>query len=451
MLRSAAPPTQLIAVRKRDVGISDVAAGEALDLALRIGEALVSVGAPAADVTAVVLRVAAGYGLTSCQVDVTFTSLTVSVMREGADPISVMRVVRYRSTDYTRLADLYDLSGRIAEGLPLAQALTRLDEILKASHPYRRWIVTGALAVMAAAVCGMLGGGWQVALAAATTTVVLDRMLRQLNHWGLPTFFQQVAGAAIVTLVAVGLYQLVEYTGLSYATMRPSLVVAAGIIILLAGLTTVGAAEDAISGHYLTAAARSFEVALLTLGIVVGVGAVLDISSRAGFPVNVAGVESTILPLGGQIAAGAVVAGCWAVASYAKPRAALVVAMVGALAFTLFSLLRTIGMGPAVSSGVAALAVGALAEIVGSRVRVPALIVSICGIVPLLPGLAIYRAMSALVENTGVGMEQLLGAVSIGLALAAGVALGEFIAAPLRAGLDRWDRRVRHRARSGRD
>lgn len=451
MLGSATPPTQLIALRQRDVEASDVIATDALDLALRVGEGLISAGAPAADVTAIILRIAAGYGLTSCQVDITFTSLTLSVVRDDGEPMTVMRIVRYRAIDYTRLAGLYDLSGRIADGLPLAKALTELDNLLRAPHPYRRWIVTGALAGMAAAVCGMLGGGWLIAVLAAFTTMLLDLLLRQMNLWGLPTFFQQTTGAALVTCVAVAIYLVEPHIPIALNILQPSLVVAAGIMILLAGMTTVGAADDAISGHYVTAAARVFEVAMLTLGIVVGIGAVLDIANRAGVPLVVVDVSTPTLPLAGQIGAGALVAACWGVAAYARPRAVLVVAAVGALGLTTYYVARGIGLGPAVGSGVAALVVGVIAEVVGSRVNVPALIVSSCGIVPLLPGLAVYRALFSLVDEAGEALSRLVSAGAIGLALAAGVALGEFIATPLRTGLDRWDRRVRRRAIGTRD
>ncbi len=50
---------------------------------------------------------------------------------------------------------------------------------------------------------------------------------------------------------------------------RSSLVLASSIVVLLAGLSLVGAAEDAISGFPVTATARAFEVVTLTAGIVV--------------------------------------------------------------------------------------------------------------------------------------------------------------------------------------
>ncbi|WP_163785765.1 threonine/serine exporter family protein, partial [Proteus mirabilis] len=45
--------------------------------------------------------------------------------------------------------------------------------------------------------------------------------------------------------------------------LPPSLVVGSGIVVLLAGWSLVGSAEDAISGFYVTAGTRAFETVLL--------------------------------------------------------------------------------------------------------------------------------------------------------------------------------------------
>ena len=76
-----------------------------LDLAIRIGEVQMSVGAGASDATATIIAVANAYGLPHCEVDVIFTSITVTCHR-GVDhpPATSLRVVRSRSLDYTRLA-----------------------------------------------------------------------------------------------------------------------------------------------------------------------------------------------------------------------------------------------------------------------------------------------------------------------------------------------------------
>ncbi len=95
------PPTTPIGLRAQRSPMDDLTAHAALGLSLRIGESMLALGASAADVTATVLRVADAYGLTSCQVDVTFTSLVVSYDRENAVPLTAMRTVRPRGMDYT--------------------------------------------------------------------------------------------------------------------------------------------------------------------------------------------------------------------------------------------------------------------------------------------------------------------------------------------------------------
>src|SRR3712207_7963338 len=94
------PPTAPIGLRAQPSRIDDLAAHAALNLALRIGASMLALGTPAADVTATVLRVAATYGLNSCQVDITYTSITVSFDREDAVPLTAMRIVS-RSEEHT--------------------------------------------------------------------------------------------------------------------------------------------------------------------------------------------------------------------------------------------------------------------------------------------------------------------------------------------------------------
>jgi len=229
--------------------MDELTAHAALGLALRIGESMLAMGVAAADVTATVLRVAAAYGLTSCQVDVTFTSLTVSYDPDDAVPLTLMRIVRPRGLDYTRLQGVTDLARALkTDSLDIEDAHRRLDAVASAPHPYRRRISALGWWGIAGAVGFLLGGGWLVALVAALTTGVIGQLIRVLGRRGLPMFFQQAAGAAVATATAV---LLVVWD----VDVSSSLVVAAGIVVLLAGLSLVSSAEDAIRGFPVAAAA----------------------------------------------------------------------------------------------------------------------------------------------------------------------------------------------------
>lgn len=421
-----------------------------LELAVRIGEVMLSLGAAASDVTDVIRRVGRAYGV-ECQVDLTFTSILVAY-EGGADApgMSVLRVVENRVGDYGRLTRVVDLARELVENpheLSLAAAVddpaagdavqeqlerahARLDAIVLAPQRYRRAFVTLLLAAMSAGVAVLLGGGPLVIVLAAATTAVIDVVVHLLGRWGLPAFFQQVAGAATATTVAVLLLAVIPGLPLELTTLPPSLVVASGIVVLLAGLSLVGAADDAINGFPVTASGRLLEVLLLTLGIVVGIGGVLDIARRLGVDLVLVDTAANPWPLPVQTLGAAVVSGAWAMASQAGHRATLAAALTGAGGYVAFSLLSGAGIGAAPASTAAALLIGFAGEAGASRIRVPSLVTTVCAVIPLLPGLAIYRGMLDIVaeDGAGVGSEMLVEAGLIGLGLAAGVTLGEFLA-----------------------
>jgi uncharacterized membrane protein YjjP (DUF1212 family) len=441
-IAGTSPPTAPIGLRAQASRMDDLTAHAALGLALRIGASMLAVGASAADVTATVLRVVAAYGLTSCQIDITFTSITVSYDRENAVPLTAMRIVNTSRLDYTRLQGITDLARALGTGdLDVEEAHRRLDQVVSAPATYRRSVTGLGWAGVAGCFALVLGGGWREGLLAALTTALVEQVIRVLNRRSLPPFFQQAAGAALATGVAVLLL-------VWDVDVQTSLVVAAGIVVLLAGLSLVSAAQDAISGFPVTAGARAFEVVTLTAGIVVGIAGVLDLAQRARLPLDVVDTSPASVPFGVALAASAGIAGFWALASHARPRAVGLAAVAGALAWTTSWAAGDVGAGPALAAGVAAVVLGSCSEVLTERLRVPPQLVAVCGIVPLLPGLAIYHGLFTIVVEARIddGLGALVGAGAVGLALAAGVTLGEYLGRPLSGERDRYDERVRRRA-----
>ena len=81
-----------------------------LDLALRIGEILLSSGAGAADVTATMLGITHHLGLRNADVDVTFTLLRMSYQVDPEEmPVLLTRNVTQRDIDYDDLTRTHEL------------------------------------------------------------------------------------------------------------------------------------------------------------------------------------------------------------------------------------------------------------------------------------------------------------------------------------------------------
>ncbi len=411
-----------------------------LDLALRIGEVQMSSGAGASDVTATILALTAALGLPHCEVDVIFTSITVTCHR-GTDlaPVTALRVVRSRGLDYTRLTETEILVRKIVRGrMGAEQAQAELERITRAPHPYPRWIATFAWGGVAAFVTLILGAGFDVALVAFVISSVIDRIGRVLNRYQLPFFFQQVVGGLVATLSAMAIVSSNILT-----TDKPTLVVAAAVTVLLSGLSTVSAVQDAITGYNVTAAGRTMETALMSAGLITGVVLALRIAVMLGLPrtplPEVTSSTPQQLPL--VVLGGAGAAACFALASYSKMRAMLVAAAAGAIGALVYGGLILVRFDAVSSSAIAATLVGFCGGVLARRLRVTPLVVAVSGITPLLPGLSTYRGLYQVGVEPGGNISTLTTAVAVGLALAAGVVLGEWLAQPVRTGLGRLERR----------
>ena len=399
-----------------------------LDLSLRVGELLLSSGAGAADVAAQMLNVAHACGLRRVTADVTFTELAMSHQPQYDEPSMIqLRQVRYRAVDYEDLTKVDHLIRELVNGdVDREEARIQLARIVSSGHARPRWAVTVGNGIMGSGVGLMLGGDWVVMTVAFVAAVAIDFTQRQLTRRRLPAFYQQVAGGLVATLLALG----VASTDVS---AKPSQVVTASIILLLAGVNFMGAIQDALTGFPLTAGARILEAILATAGVIAGVSGGLSLAKVLGVEfgrLNPGAVNLSDLPL--MALGGAITAAAYAYSSYAPYRSLLPIALIAATAMLVFGLVSERDLGVAWASATGALLVGLVSYSVAGRARVPALIVVVSAVVPMLPGLSIYRGLSLLAEGGAAGMLPMVNAVAIAIALSSGVFLGEYVAQPLK-------------------
>lgn len=408
-----------------------------LDLALRIGEVLLSSGAGAADVTATMWSVAHACGIRNVEVDVTFTNLTLSFQPGPDEPALVqVRHVRHRDIDYEDLTLVDQIVRDVISGaIDRDEARTRLAQVVSSGHRLPRWAVNAGFGAMGGGVAMLLGGNGAVILIAVLAACAIDLLNRVLSRRRLPSFYQQVAGGLFATLLAV----VSAAVGID---VDPSLVVSASIVMLLAGIGFMGAMQDALTGFPLTAGARILEAMLSTAGIIAGVSGGLSVGRMLG--VNLGrlnpGVgsltEATMLVAGAAICAGA-----FAFSSYAPLRSLLPIAVIAGIATSIFGVVEVQGLDRTWAAATAAVFIGIVSFSVAGRVRVPPLVVVVPAIVPMLPGLSIYRGLSLLADG-GNGLLSLISAVGIAMALASGVFLGEYVAQPLRREARRLEQRL---------
>ncbi len=91
---------------------------------------------------------------------------------------------------------------------------------------------------------------WKVLLITLISGCLLDRLLAVLSRARVPPFFGQFAGAAMMTLIAAGVYAAGRLGVKVLAGVDPTVIVVGGIVMLVAGMTIVGAMQDAIDQFY---------------------------------------------------------------------------------------------------------------------------------------------------------------------------------------------------------
>src|SRR5690606_12096185 len=114
------------------------------------------------------------------------------------------------------------------------------------------------------------------ALCAAFTQAGLARLQ-------VPSFFSQIAGAFVITVFATVISALGSAGIPPFTGIQPSIIVAAGIVLMLAGLSVVAAAQDAIDGFALTAGGRILDLTIQTAGVVLGILIGLELARLVGF------------------------------------------------------------------------------------------------------------------------------------------------------------------------
>jgi uncharacterized membrane protein YjjP (DUF1212 family) len=421
--------------------VDDTMVIRALDLAMRIGESMFAVGASAHEVTLAITRVAGAYGLRGVHVDVTYTSIALSYHPSGEDwPHTLLRVVRVAAPDHTKLQRLQALLVAVDEGLDLDEARIAFRAIRRVPFRYRQPVVVVARALLAVG-AGILAGGTAVAVA-LTFIAALGAAATQsgLARLRVPSFFSQIAGAFVITVVAVAVSAL-GIAGIEpFVGVRPSIIVAAGIILMLSGLTVVGAAQDAIDGFALTAAGRILDLTLQTLGLVVGILAGLEVGSVLGFQMALSDGPPPLGPLSNQVAGAVIIAVAVALFNGAGARIVAVSAVLGTVTALSHAMVLTSDLHEAAASGIAALLASFVGVLIAHNLHVPSVAVTTAAIVPLVPGGAVFYGLLGMVQadpaaGAGGGAASLVLAASIGIGLAAGASLGIYLGTPVRATL----------------
>ena len=425
------------------VGGVDTSARKTIDFALHLAESMFRYGAGALEVETSIIAITAALGLKHIEVDITNQSVAINYAPKDQTPITLLRVVRSWTNNYAGLAQVHQLVTEIvAGGVGRDEAVRRLDEIVRSSKPFPRWMVTVAFAVFAAVFVGVLGGGLGASAVAFVSNLLVSLLARRLSRWRTPDFFITASCAFLVTFIALLVSRFGSPVGIQIA---PEIVVVGGILLLLPTGRLVSSVQDAINGFPVTAAGR-FLSTILTFGaLVTGIAVGFVVVAKTGMePIDVTKTFPPAYPwwaIGVFVAIAVVAIGITEQTSW---KLLLPTAAVGVIGYLVLIGGEALGIGPRFSPALAAVVIGLLGRVVALRMGAPQLVVAVPAALILLPGLTIFRSMYVLtIEESDIllGAGGMLNAGAIVLGVAAGIVLGDTLARPLTRSLASNERR----------
>jgi uncharacterized membrane protein YjjP (DUF1212 family) len=426
---------------------SDDAAAQArqtLELALRVGDVLLSAGMSANDIVVDMLRITEAYGLTRVHLDLTFTSITATYYAAPTTvPMTLIRTVQPDVLDFTRVRRVQALVERIRAGVPLEDAINDLERIRKAPRLYSGWVASVGNAAIAPGVTLLFTVSWQILVISFLTGFAVDRFVVWTTARRLPPFFSQFTVAAFITLVATGVSALGSHGVDVLLDADPTLIVVGGIVLLVAGMTVVGAMQDAIDQFYVTASARFLEVAMMTAGIVLGIVAGLQVGVALDHPIAVSTEALTLGPVVAQFIGAAVISAAFALSAYSGWVTVVLAGLMGALGWAGYLGMVSLGFEEVTANTAGALLAAFVATIIARRFRTPNFALITAAILPLVPGLSLFTGLLQAVGTLGQPGDlaasgvTLLQALGVAVGIAAGATLGTYLGRPVKEQLRR--------------
>lgn len=411
----------------------------ALRLAMTVADQLLSMDIAANSVTSQALDITDAYCDGAVHIDIISNLIMVSQLRDtSSEPLTLIRPSTERAVNNMTVQRIQQFVREVCDGAyTLDQAEARLDDIIRHQKHYPGWLISVASAAIAAIALLFFTTDWRAIVTTFAVALSVDRLLALMAKRALPPFFRQTGASIFIVLAAALVAQLGKHGVVFFEGINPTLIAVGGIFMLVAGLAIVGAVRDAIEEYYITANARMLKVAMQTSGIVVGFLIGLYAARQLGIGIAVSAEPLSLTTLPFQIVAGGLFAGAFALSSQTRVRAVIWATLVAGGTVGVMTLASRAGLAAVPATGVAAVYVGVISALFSRLWTTPSSAILSAGILPLVPGLALYTGLMQLINYPpgdpffyrGIGT--LFTALATALTIAAGASFGAIIAQPV--------------------
>lgn len=361
---------------------------EKLELMLDIGQLMMESGSDSKSIVRDMLRAAAYLGLHWKHINfhITYTTIMVNYDDEN-EAYTIYRKCRKHGINMSAIIDVSRASWRAIEKKYVIQAFkAELDRIrLESQVRHYSPMVT---AIAAGLACGGFWGR------------------RWCNAWGINSYISTAAAACIATVAAY-------FTSFLPGSETPWFPMIACMLFLVPGIPLINSFDDLMNNYALSGATRAIHTMLIVCAMTFGiVGAIsmCAVPHYAAYSIVPSGLD------GSQAIAAAVAAMGFSVIFNIPPRLLPVVAVGAILAVGTRNVL-SLGFG--ISQAWASFMGASLMGIIGYKfahwIHVPHAIVTIPSVIPMIPGVLMYRLLIGLFNISELNPQEFLTAMQAGV------------------------------------
>ena len=374
-----------------------------------------------------VRRMARALGLAEADAFAIPSGLFISFTDENGEPKTSLNRVYLRGTHLSRVDRVNQISRMLADGLIDPDEL--MDALTEASHIGRGrpwWWMPLAAFITAAGFAVMFGGGWidvlLGGLCAAMTQVVPMILPRSESSTGMTG---TLLGGMVCTFIPLAFHALTGH-GATEA------IIASAIMPLVPGLCMTNAVQDVLRGDMVSGVAHCAR-AVMVAAMVAGGALVGTFASNVFIPYDQmimgAGGLSTWLRTLMLFPASFLAGAGFGMLQSAPKKAVVWGGVLGMIGYMAYWALMQLGVteAPAMFLGMLLAAIGA--QVSARKIKMISTVFVTISMMPMVPGLGLYRAMSALAQGdlsyggeVGAHTMLLILMIAMGIGLASSMA-----------------------------
>lgn len=372
-----------------------------LDLLLKTGKLLVESAADTNRVIRNMKRVAAYLGIPEdkLHIEISYTMLIVNVS-DDSHSFSKFQKCENHGINMTTITDVSKLSWRaIMNDYPLDKYEEELTRIATRERNYRHYIVAIGAAFACGGFCKLFGGDWIAFLFVSVCAFVGFRTRAYCNRFGINPYMSIAISAFVATCLAFAS----SLTGWSSTPYHPLLACA---LFIVPGVPLINSVDDLIDNYIQVGLVRATNTLITVGAMAFGIVSAIKILSIQEINIDKKFSELSMVPHDSYFAyaiAAAISAVGFSMIFNIQRRLLWVVAIGGMISVCTRNFVNfELGYGPIVGSFMGAFIVSLIAIKAVHVFHVPNHVLTIPSVIPMIPGVLMYRSLFALINMTGV-------------------------------------------------